>query len=649
MWERPAGRLRPSVTLRGFRDGLGVAVAVPVGADRVLLAASGDDEEADVVRLWDVLTGEQVGGPLRENGKPGGRVIAMAALPVAGGHTRLATAHYDEDDDGHVLYLWDPVTGEQVGGPLPGPGAASDLAAVSTPDGRSLLAVTPYDEEAVWLWDAATAERAGGPLNAPDGVDAPSALTALPLADGRTLLATAHGHADGALVCLWDPVTGEPVRTLRCPHDDEGRPSALAAVPLPDGGRLLALSRNDDDHETVRLWDAETGAPVGGPVTGPGLRPVPLADGTTLLAIGSGLWDPASGRRVGDLGTNGVPAAAAAVPSRDGGPTLLAGEVPSGAVWLWDPTAVRPSTEPAGVGWGGLLAPVTVPGGRTLLATRGDTTVWWWDLRTGEAAGRLHTGDTDVLTAMAAAPLPDGRTVLVTGHRSGALRSWDLATGGLVGSLPPGRTSEIRTMVPIPSPDGRTLIATGSHSGIIRLRDPETCDTASDVFNRPERPPLVLARVPMPDGRTLLAGSEATPARGGGKGVRLWDPATGLPVGGPFEHHRHVEHFAALPLPDGRTLLAVRDFDDAIRVWDADSRRLVAELTGGPMAALAPPGGHPLLAVARRGAIELWDPLTCRGVGSRLLERPIRALAGAGSHLVVGCADGLHVLDLVRG
>ncbi|HEY3482217.1 MAG TPA: hypothetical protein VGL02_25260, partial [Streptomyces sp.] len=60
VWERPAGRVRPSATLRGFRGGLGVAVAVPVGDGRVLLAASGDDEEADTVRLWDPVTGVRV-------------------------------------------------------------------------------------------------------------------------------------------------------------------------------------------------------------------------------------------------------------------------------------------------------------------------------------------------------------------------------------------------------------------------------------------------------------------------------------------------------------------------------------------------------------------------------------------------------------
>ncbi|MEU5532210.1 hypothetical protein [Streptomyces sp. NPDC020362] len=112
--------------------------------------------------------------------------MTMVALPFAGGHTRLATAHHDEDDDGHVVYLWDTVTGEQVGGPLPGPEFASGLAALPMPDGRNLPAIAPCEDEEVWLWDAATAERVIAPLRAPAGVDGPSALTAVTPVDGRT-------------------------------------------------------------------------------------------------------------------------------------------------------------------------------------------------------------------------------------------------------------------------------------------------------------------------------------------------------------------------------------------------------------------------------------------------------------------------------
>ena len=37
---------------------------------------------------------------------------------------------------------------------------------------------------------------------------------------------------------------------------------AVAAVPLPDGRMLLASASGD---ETVRLWDPATGTPVGDP------------------------------------------------------------------------------------------------------------------------------------------------------------------------------------------------------------------------------------------------------------------------------------------------------------------------------------------------------------------------------------------------
>jgi hypothetical protein len=105
---------------------------------------------------------------------------------------------------------------------------------------------------------------------------------------------------------------------------------------------------------------------------GDGLMPVPAADGTVpLLAVGDGLWDPGSGRRVGDAGTNGVPRPIAAVPS-PGGPILLAGRGPDGTLWLWDPAAVPP-----------LPSGVRVGPGRPMLDGDG-------------SAGRGHVGDDHV-------------------------------------------------------------------------------------------------------------------------------------------------------------------------------------------------------------------------------------------------------------
>ena len=54
--------------------------------------------------------------------------------------------------------------------------------------------------------------------------------------------------------------------------------------------------------------------------------------------------------------------------------------------------------------------------------------------------------------------------------------------------------------------------------------------------------------------------------------MRLWDPATGTPVGDPLTGHTaRVGAVAAVPLPDGRTLLATGSSDGTVRLWDPAS------------------------------------------------------------------------------
>ena len=77
-----------------------------------------------------------------------------------------------------------------------------------------------------------------------------NALCAVPIADGRHLLASA---SDDRTVRLWDPATGQTLHTLTG-HTDWVR--ALCAVPIT-GGRHLLASASDD--RTVRLWDLATG------------------------------------------------------------------------------------------------------------------------------------------------------------------------------------------------------------------------------------------------------------------------------------------------------------------------------------------------------------------------------------------------------
>ncbi|WP_157437760.1 WD40 repeat domain-containing protein [Actinoplanes subtropicus] len=647
LWERPGRRLRPGVTLDVDAE---VAVAVAAGDGRTLLAVAGLDGPPAVVSLWDPATGERAGEPLTH---PAEAVVAMIVLPAPSGAALLAIAY--RDADGSLVQVWDPVAREPVGEPLPGPYDGSGLAAVPVPGGRHLLAVLDETDGALRLWNPATGGPVPGPAPKPGDTWAVAATTG---PDGRPLLITLHGDEDEAVVRSWDPVSGEPLRTVLRTRHDEANPYRLAALTLPDGRLVLALSRGDeDDGLVVRLWDAATGGPIGDPIEGDGLLPVPGADGTVaLLAAGDGLWDPGSGRRVGDAGTNGVPRPLAAVPA-PGGPTLLAGPGPDGTLWLWDPAAVRPLPATERVGPVGLLTPVTPPGGRTLLATSGvisiggpvDDAVRFWDALTGEPAARPLTGHAGGVTAMAPAPLPDGRMALVTCDAAGTIRSWDPVTGRLLAETPTARANAVRSMTAVGLPDGRTLLATGNDMNVLRLRDPATGGSAGDMFTRLDRPPLrALAAVPLPDGRTLLAAGNATPARGGSWAARLWDPATGQPVGEPFEEQIRVWSLAATPPGHDRVLLAVGTGDGTVRIHDVIGRELLGELAGKHPCLLTAPGGRLVLAVARQDEVQFWDPIGCRRLAARRMGTEVLALAATGSRLAVGGADGLALLDLAE-
>ncbi|MFI6776115.1 WD40 repeat domain-containing protein [Nocardia sp. NPDC050412] len=125
-----------------------------------------------------------------------------------------------------------------------------------------------------------------------------NAVTAVPMPDGRTLVAS--GGSDET-VWLWDPEIGRQVGPSLTGH--YGSVNAVIAVPMPDGRTLVASGGSDD--ETVRLWDPEIGRQVGPSLTGHygsvnAVIAVPMPDGRILVASGSSdhtvrLWDPIEG------------------------------------------------------------------------------------------------------------------------------------------------------------------------------------------------------------------------------------------------------------------------------------------------------------------------------------------------------------------
>ena len=82
--------------------------------------------------------------------------------------------------------------------------------------------------------------------------------------------------------------------------------------------------------------------------------------------------------------------------------------------------------------------------------------------------------------------------------------------------------------------------------------------------------------MPAPDGRALLASGSDDDT------VRLWDPATGAPVGEPLTGHTGAVTAVAFgAAADGRALLASASDDETVRLWDPVTGTAVGEpLTG---------------------------------------------------------------------
>jgi WD40 repeat protein len=253
--------------------------AASAGTASAALAAGGGilavNEGQGVVRLWDVITGRQVGVPISS----GHTVTGLALSPD--GKTLAVAA------DG--LRLWSTATGQPIGSPLPAADAAGGMA--FSPDG-TLLASIGTDGLAR-LWKVTTQQQVGTPMTvggAGSGGARPGgsgSRGALAFGHGGAILATVG--ADGT-VRLWSVATQRP---LGGPMTAGSGPGPAAAAFNQEGTVLASASGG-----TVRLWNVTTRQEIGSPMTADTQPVYALAfsqDGSVLATAGGDgvarLWD----------------------------------------------------------------------------------------------------------------------------------------------------------------------------------------------------------------------------------------------------------------------------------------------------------------------------------------------------------------------
>src|SRR5664280_238333 len=124
-----------------------------------------------------------------------------------------------------------------------------------------------------------------------------------------------------------------------------------------------------------------------------------------------------------------------------------------------------------------------------------------------------------------------------------------------------------------------------------------------------------------PCGKYLAPIMAATLARpvvvsgGGDATVRVWDLATGRPVGAPFTGHTDWVRAVAVAELDGRPVVVSGDGDETVRTWDLATGRPVGEpFTGHTDAvtavAVAELDGRPVVVSGGGDAtVRTWDPV----------------------------------------
>ncbi|PVF92428.1 WD40 repeat-like protein [Serendipita vermifera] len=454
-----------------------------------------------------------------------------------------------------------------------------------SPDARYIASASA--DTSIIIWDVTNKVRIGEPLRhdywvtcvafSPDGQRIASGCqnkwsSCRPTTDGHqaTVYSVAYspngqyivsGSRDGT-IRIWDSQSGAPVgQPQKVPRD-----WVYCVTYSPDSRYIVSSS----DDLTFRVWNIQTGALVGRPYKGLGERIESLACSPNSDHFVAGSQD--------------------------------------GTVQIWDTENGAPDDPPYG---GHIMEVESVacsPNGRYIASGSLDKTVRIWDAETGAAANVSPMEHADGVTSVTYSP--DGRYIL-SGSRDQTIRAfsiwiWDALTGMPVGQPLIGHTSWVSTVAC--SPDSRYIVS-GSHDKTVRIWDLQTGAPVGEPLTGHTDDVNCVAY--SPDGLQILScSSDYT--------IRLWDAQTGLPDGQPirpgWSNRLFDVIYSASYSPDGRYIVTGVP-GGLVQVWDIKT------------VAYSPDGRHVDSGCADR-SIRVWDAPAPTEPQLRSDVQPVLNMAG---------------------
>ena len=416
--------------------------------------------------------------------------------------------------------------------------------------------------------------------------------------DGRTVVSGGYDRA----VRLWDTESGSPIGEPLFGHEKE-----VTSVALSGDGRTIVSGSSD---ATLRLWDTESRSAIGEPLRGheDSVEGVAISEDGRTLVSGSAdntvrLWDIESGSAIGEP-LRGHYNSVKSVAISEDGRTVVSGSFDD-TIRLWDTEKESAIGEPLR-GHDGFIFSVALTGdGWTVLSGSFDKTVRLWEAKRGSLIGGPLRGRSSFLWKMAISG--DGRTV-VSGSSDNTVRLWDLESGHAI--CEPLRGHENVVWSVAISEDGRTVVS-GSADRTVRLWDTESRCPIGEPLRGHEDGIFGLAL--SGDGRTVVSGSVD-------KTVRLWDIESGSAIGEPLRGHEDKVWSVAISW-DGRMVVS-GSFDNTIRLWKTEKGSVIGEpfqiLSHCVWTVALSRDGRTIVSGGGDNAVRLWDTESGSAIGEPL-------------------------------